>query len=368
MNKAIIDTLLDWMKKGKGYPTQVQIHLTNFCNLKCIFCPTRALVRHLDRSVELKKEDWLRIIDEGVKLGVKEWHICGGGEPMFFTEDAVEIMTKIKESGCLGEIITNGTFFTDDVAKKIVKIGWDKIYISLDSPDEKTQNYLRGVDCYKRIINGVKYLVKWKKKLKKNKPEIYFHSVICKKNFMQIPELLKLASKLDVDGVLLNALNIWKPEIKKLSLDENDKKKLLTILEESEKIAKELGVLTNVHEFKNFLFFEKANVMNRAMIEEVKNRKGKKSSDVSFDNLACYYPWYNISIFSDGNTLPCFILKDKGENVKEKSLKDIWFGEYFNKIRKTFLKNKLKEDCAKCNPWNLPMMNQIRNELSKYVD
>jgi radical SAM protein with 4Fe4S-binding SPASM domain len=97
--------------------------------------------------------------------------------------------------------------------------------------------------------------------------------------------------------------------------------------------------------------------MNKAMIEEVKRSKDP------FVSIACYYPWYNISIFADGRALPCFILKDKGENVREKSLKEIWFGKYFNEIREIFLKNKLKEDCSKCNPWNLPKMKEIRNEL-----
>ncbi|MEM7825959.1 MAG: SPASM domain-containing protein, partial [Candidatus Aenigmatarchaeota archaeon] len=83
-----------------------------------------------------------------------------------------------------------------------------------------------------------------------------------------------------------------------------------------------------------------------------------------FASVACYYPWYNISIFADGNVLPCFILKDKSENVREKTLKEIWFGSYFNEIRKAFLKNKLKVDCSKCNPWNLPKMEEIRNKLS----
>jgi hypothetical protein len=55
--------------------------------------------------------------------------------------------------------------------------------------------------------------------------------------------------------------------------------------------------------------------------------------------------------------------KRRGENVKNKTLKEIWFGKYFNEIREIFLKNKLKEDCSKCNPWNLPKMKEIRNEL-----
>jgi MoaA/NifB/PqqE/SkfB family radical SAM enzyme len=173
--------------------------------------------------------------------------------------------------------------------------------------------------------------------------------------------MIKLAKKLNINGICLNALNVWKPEINKLKLSEKETEELKEILWKSKKLAKKLGISTNVEDFLNFLFFEKANVMNKAMVEEVKISKNP------FASVACYYPWYNISIFSDGRTLPCFILKDEGENVKNKSLKEIWFGEYFNEIREMFLKNKLKDDCSKCNPWNLPKMKEIRDKLSMLV-
>ena len=80
----IIETLVKWIKEKKSYPTQLQFHLTNFCNLKCIFCPTRALVRSEDLKVEkeLSTKEWLRILNEAIELGVQEFHICGGGEPL----------------------------------------------------------------------------------------------------------------------------------------------------------------------------------------------------------------------------------------------------------------------------------------------
>lgn len=355
--EEIIKSVLKWKKDGKGYPTQIQIHLTNFCNLKCIFCPTRALVKELDRKKELKREELLRIVREGKKLGVKEWHICGGGEPLFFTEDALAMMEKIKEVNGYGEIITNGTFFQDNVARKIVEIGWDKIYVSLDSPFAKTQNFLRGVDCFSRIVDGVKRIVKWKEKLGRDKPEIHFHIVITNVNYRHVPQMVKFAHKLKVEGISLNALNIWKPEIKQLKLNQKEKREFREILRKGRKLADKLKVSTNIEEFSRFLFIERANVMNKAMVEVVEKNKDP------FTSIACYYPWYNISIFSDGRVLPCFILKDEGENIREKSLKEIWFGKYFNGIREMFLKNKLKEDCAKCNPWNLPKMKEIRNKL-----
>lgn len=362
MIEEIVKRLIEWEKRGKSYPYQIQIHPTNYCNLKCIFCPTRTLVRKLDRKKELKREEWFRLVEEGSELEVKEWHICGGGEPLFFTEDTLAVMKKIKDFERYGELITNGTFFQENIARRIVEIEWDKIYISLDSPYAKTQNFLRQCKCFDEIIRGIKNLVKWKKRFKTNKPNLFFHSVITNKNYKHIPMLIKLAFRLGVDGISLNALNIWKPEVKKLELKDKDEKIVRKILEKSEKIAKKLGMNTNIQDFLKFSFIQKANVMDEAMVEEI----GKMKRD--FSSIACYYPWYNISIFSDGRVLPCFILKDEGEDVKKKSLKEIWFGEYFDIIRKMFLNNELKKDCSKCNPWNIPKTKEIRKFLSEIND
>jgi MoaA/NifB/PqqE/SkfB family radical SAM enzyme len=169
--------------------------------------------------------------------------------------------------------------------------------------------------------------------------------------------LIELASKLKINGVVLNALNVWKPEIEKLKLGEKEKGEFKKVLEKSKKLGAKLKISTNIQDFLNFLFLESANVMDKTMVDKV------KKSQHSFVSVACYYPWYNISIFSDGRALPCFILKDEGENVKNKPLKEIWFGDYFDKIRQTFLENRLKQDCSRCNPWNLPKMEEIRTEL-----
>ncbi|MCD6403439.1 MAG: radical SAM protein [Candidatus Aenigmarchaeota archaeon] len=358
--KKIIETLVSWEKRGKGFPTQMQIHLTNFCNLKCIFCPTRALLSkdYIKVENELPTEKWLEIIDQGVELGVEEFHLCGGGEPFFFTDKCVAVMKHIKEYGKYGEVITNGMFLTEDVNETLVKIGWNKVYVSLDAPNAKIQNFLRGVDCFDKIIRNIKNLVKMKKHWKSDKPRIAFHMVVCNKNYKLIPQMLKLAERVGVDEVLLNALNIWKQEIEKLKLSKKQEKELEHILKEL--LKNDINVDTNLQEFLAFNFVESANVMNEKLESVVEQTKAK-----GLLKVPCFYPWYNISIFADGIAQPCFIPQNVGESVKEKSLKEIWFGKVFNDFRKNLLKGSLTGYCARCNPWNLPKMEEIRNELRK---
>lgn len=361
--KDIITCLKNWEDKGSGYPTQAQIHLTNFCNLKCSFCPTRALVKELDKKKELTEEEWLKIIDEGNEMGIREWHICGGGEPLFFKDTFMDVIEKIKNSGRRGELITNGTLFDEETIRKMVKLNWDKVFFSLDSPFGETQDELRGSKCFDKIIENVKLFSRIKKENNSHLPILCFHTVVCNKNYKQIPDMIGLAKKLDVQEVLLNALNIWKPEINELELNEVQEKELEHILKETRDLAQKMEVSTNADDFLKSELFKKANVMNDVLEKHVKDT-GKKTSSKLL-GIPCYYPWYNISIFADGTVQPCFIPQGKGEQIKGKTLEDMWLGECFSKIRKEMEKGKLTEYCARCNPWNLSKMDEIRKNLAK---
>jgi len=353
-----IKRLISW-SKGEPYgPTQIQAHLTNFCNLKCFFCPTRALLKKskLKKDKDLTREDWFRLIEESKKLGVKEWHICGGGEPLFNQDLAYDVLVRIKKEGFYGEMITNGTLFTAKMIRGLVEQEWDKIVFSIDGPNEKVHNSIRGVSCFDDSIKNIRLFLKYKKKLKKYKPEISFHTVVCNKNYRCLPGIFELAKNLGIQGVLFNALNIWSEDIRRLKLNAGQQNELKKGLDGLKCSAKNLGISTNIDEFQKFDLFNKANKITQAMREELHS-----SDDIL--NAPCYMPWYNLSIFADGRTQPCFILQDKGESLKDRSLKDIWYSDYFEHVRRAMVDKKLSKVCSRCNPWSFSKNQEIRLRL-----
>jgi MoaA/NifB/PqqE/SkfB family radical SAM enzyme len=182
--------------------------------------------------------------------------------------------------------------------------------------------------------------------------------VVCNKNYQKIPELVRLAHRLGVQELLLNALNVWRPEIETLKLNEVQERRLIPILRRSQALANQLGVSSNMAQFLQDRLFEKANVMDEVMVSEV-------GAEVGFTTIPCYYPWYNMAIFPNGMVQACFIPKEKGEFVTAKSLEQIWFGRYFQRVREELLTHRLSEDCSKCNPWNLAKMREIRKKLAQ---
>ncbi|MFH1849291.1 MAG: radical SAM protein [archaeon] len=341
-------------------PTQIQVHLTNFCNLSCLFCPTRTLVREEDlkRENELPLERWLSLIDESAGMGVREWHICGGGEPLF-RPDALQIMGHIKKAGLLGECITNGTFISRDTAMQLVDAGWNKITISLDSSDEQTHDSLRGVPgTFRRVKHGIACLAEAKKSLGRDRPQICIHAVICNRNHDHIEDLITFASKTGCNEVLINAMNIWSGKIKKLALGPRQVPGLYAHLKKAQAAAEELQVSTNIPMFLDSDLFQSANRMQDTFISDTGNLQAQE-----FWSIPCFHPWYNISIFADGSAQPCFLLQEKGDSVACRSLAEVWHGNYFTRKRQEIADRKLTDDCSRCNPWTLSATRELREGL-----
>ena len=80
-------------------------------------------------------------------------------------------------------------------------------------------------------------------------------------------------------------------------------------------------------------------------------------------SVPCYEPWYNMIIRPNGRVGPCCMFDFSGEYCHDKSLKEIWFGNYFNKVRESLLKKELPSYCSNCNPSQIVNNERIRKEL-----
>lgn len=352
--EKLISKLKNWKDDKKTNPHIAQVHLTNRCNLDCDFCPTVTEKKegNLDYENELSAERWKGLIKEGRGMEIQEWHICGGGEPLFDKELALDLMKEMKKNGARGEIITNGTLVDKEASKKLVKIGWDLVTFSIDGPSEKTNDEIRSEGSFRKAVKNAKFLSRIRKG---NKPLLRVHTVICNKNYDKISEMIELTRMIGFDEIRFNSLNIWSEEGEKLKLDGDKLSKVKRKLRRADEIAKDMKVNTNIEEFMKHNILENVNEIDKTMKEEVK--------DGDFTNLSCYYPWYNISIFPDGRAAPCFLFHES-DSVKNKTLKEVWYGDFFTKIRERFLNNNLKEVCKNCNAWNVEKMEEIREGLS----
>jgi MoaA/NifB/PqqE/SkfB family radical SAM enzyme len=139
---------------------RVHMELTNVCNFDCVFCPSPIMQRtkgFMDFDLAC------RVIDEIVEEKIAEkvvFHIMGEPtlHPHFY-----DIARYSVERGLVSTLTTNASTFTEGNIAKMVSIPFDKVNISLHTPDENTYHLkvagsLKYDDFVKRVSDYVEAL------------------------------------------------------------------------------------------------------------------------------------------------------------------------------------------------------------------
>lgn len=127
---------------------ELDLYLTNRCNLHCDFCSVQANNNIAEISFNKIKD----IIKTAVHYDLKELHLTGG-EPTLRSdlEDIIEFSTAADLNV---RLITNGTTLNKDRLTKLVKCGLKSIMISLDGMEDY-HNSVRGNNTYKKTVQAI---------------------------------------------------------------------------------------------------------------------------------------------------------------------------------------------------------------------
>jgi radical SAM protein with 4Fe4S-binding SPASM domain len=70
----------------------------------------------------------------------------------------------------------------------------------------------------------------------------------------------------------------------------------------------------------------------------------------------------------DGWVCPCgFLDQNTTENVREKGLREIWFGKYFEKRRRELLQKNMPDYCKRCCTTLVQYNQIIREQLERLI-
>jgi len=352
-----IRRLARWVEGKKGMPFSIELSPTLRCNLNCLFCWRYG--KKVDYGDELILEEYRRILKEASQLKVKEIRIIGGGEPML-RKDTLEVMKEVKKYGMFGYICTNGALFSEDVIKTLVEIGWDHVKISLHGPNRKMQNLLAQGESFEKVVKNIKIFVKWKKKLKTQKPKIEIGLVLNSLNFREIVPMVKMAKKLNVQAFFIEPITMYTEKGEELKLKKEEAEEFKEIVKRAYPLAD--GLETNLQQFFSPELIEKTGKMTEKIKKNIKS--GKKN----FLSIPCFEPWWRMGIRVDGWVCPCgFLDQDTTENVREKSLREIWFGKYFERRRNQLLQKDMPEYCQKCCTTLVQYNQIIRRALKTHI-
>ena len=278
--------------------------VTKYCNYKCKHCCASADL--IDTKDELTTKQSNNILKQLKDFGVEEIYFSGG-EP-FSRKDILDILRTARQYDITCNISTNGSFLTDEMASELSKLKINKVHISLDSNVEKDFNEFRCGNYFEPTINAIKLL-------KKHNIYVRVGTVIWKKNYRTLEDMIKYLCDLNVDEMVFN----WLVQVGRLK---DNKDVCVDIKYFDETIAK-------IHEYQE-------KYKNKINISMHRNEKFENSDIVCPAGETFFY------IDPQGYVSPCsWIKKMDKQYTSKQSLKNTTFQEIidsdeiqiFNKLK-----------------------------------
>ncbi|MEO6288601.1 MAG: radical SAM/SPASM domain-containing protein [Ginsengibacter sp.] len=291
-----------------GLPMSISFEPTTSCNLRCPECPSG--LRQFTRPTGMMKKDFFRQTIDDIYKDILYLIFYFQGEP-YLNKDFLEMVKYASAKGLYTATSTNAHYLTDEVARRTVESGLDRLIISIDGTTQEVYKQYRIGGNLNKVIEGAKNVVKWKRELKSKTPFVFFQFLVVRPNEHQVEEIKKLAAEVGVDEVRFKTAQVYDYE--------NDPNQLIP---ENEKFSR----------YK-------------------KNKDGKVISKNKLANH-CWKLWQANVITWDGLVVPCCFDKDASHqlgDLKMQSFKEIWRNDNYKQFRKELMTSRKNIDiCANC--------------------
>jgi MoaA/NifB/PqqE/SkfB family radical SAM enzyme len=115
------------------FPTDVQIETVTGCNARCIFCPSGNTKRTIIAGRKMPMDLYRKIVDELLARGVRRISPYLNNEPLMDNElpERISYITQRKPPPTFTKINTNGALLTEDMAKRLLDSGLDRLNFSV---------------------------------------------------------------------------------------------------------------------------------------------------------------------------------------------------------------------------------------------
>ncbi len=300
-------SLLTRKSMHSGMPFSLSIEPTTSCNLRCQECPG-GLKQFTRPQGMMAIRDFQNAIGEaGNSLTYLMFYFQG--EPLL-NPDLFRMIEHARKKRIYTATSTNAQHLNDENARRLVESGLDRLIISLDGCDQEIYEKYRVGGDIEKVKDGVRNVMKWKKKLHSSGPYVIIQFLVLKSNEHQIREVKQLSKELGADRLDLKTAQVYQFE-------------------------KDTELIPDNPEYARY-------IRGRDGSWELKKRIRNR----------CFRMWSGAVITWDGMVVPCCFDKDAAHQLGKLdhfSLKEIWRGEAYNKFRMQILKDRSQINiCKNC--------------------
>jgi len=317
------------------FPRNLIFKVTSECNLRCKHCffyNNEDLYKTNGELTDFEKINLIKYFAEEINI----MHCTLTGGEIFVSSVIYEIIKILKDDNIPLDLLTNGTLINNQIACKLSHLlnpDYDIFQISLDGANSETNDKIRGIGSYNKVIETIKNLKDYNQK-------IYLAVTLNDYNVNQLCDFYFLCKELGIDG-----LNIGR-----MTAVHDSHKNMVT---STIKILKNTAKLHDIYDKtvrlkfralkpKDFIEFEEGRqIYNECLWAENIEKPC---------NLHCSPHHDQVAIFANGDVSLCYECDNKKEfmigNIKRQSFEHIWDNRYSHILYKErTVKNSA---CSQC--------------------
>jgi MoaA/NifB/PqqE/SkfB family radical SAM enzyme len=276
-----------------------------------------------EKGGDLKPRNLQKLLEHLPKL--KRVDLTGIGEALM-NRDFFKALELLKSRGVYVTLNDNFTLMNETATRRIVGLGVDQIFVSLDGATKETYEKIRVGANFDKVIRNVQQLIQIKREMRKKRPEVKINTVVCSTNYRELPALIELAH--DIGIGMVQFVNIITFE-STADLDTTGiQQEVQGKFQEALARARELGILVKIE------LFDKLPVQQ------------------------CDFPWKRNFVTYDGYVHPCCYTTQNGDrsahnsrsfgNLLERSFGEVWNGDLYSAFRKKMQAGILPYQCQHC--------------------
>lgn len=287
-------------------PLNVQIQITDLCNLRCEHCYNSLEHKHN----ELGYDEIVKLLAELKAAGTL--YLClTGGEPTLHPRFA-DIARAVREAGLVLEIITNGTLLKDEHFALFHELKPSYIAVSLHGIQRSSHEMLTGIaGSFEKTKSAIE-------RMHKEELPVQLRIPITKYNAHEVDDLLMYAEALDIP---------YRFDCNITQREDGDPT--------STAVRAGSGTVRHVYDLRWARRMQKGLLPATGRVETI-----EKGNICAAGNSYCY-------IDSVGTLHPCPSFQRPAGNIRERSFAEIWYGSEFLKRLRAMTYGQIK-GCKGC--------------------
>jgi MoaA/NifB/PqqE/SkfB family radical SAM enzyme len=199
------------MGRATSSLARVYVEPTTLCNLLCRTC-----IRNVwdEPPGLMSPETFARIIDGVQAVSPLPTLFFGGfGEP-FAHPELLRMLATAKAVGCPVEVITNGTRLDDEARRELIRIGLDRVWVSIDGATPESYADIRLWDVLPQVIENLARLRELQMVHGVRLPKLGIAFVAMRRNIADLPAVIRLGQKLGADRFSVSNVLPHTPEMR----------------------------------------------------------------------------------------------------------------------------------------------------------